>query len=461
MDCRFIMIVDDNKSVCDQVKNALVISGYQTQCCHEGNSAIRLLYQHEPDVLLIDTGISDPSAMAVLAEAKLLYPQLPVIIITAHPDIVDAICAIKAGAWDYFPKPFEINHLMELVSRAMKTRWCKNSSTQTNENTRSRIRALMGNSVEIENIIKDILRVAHTDFSVIVESETGTGKELIAKNIHLASLRENNIFIPIDCGAIADSLIENELFGHEKGAYTGANNVQIGKFEAAEGGTLFLDEITNMSLAAQAKLLRALQERVIYRIGGNQPIPVNVRVIAASNENLLESVVKGKFRQDLYYRLNEYSINIPPLRTRPEDILFLAERFMQETRSELLKPPVVFSDAAKDRLLEHSWPGNVRELRAVIRRAALVVDQEVQIDDLGLSKFGLISTRNDFQLCLEGASLKEITQINIDMVERIVIEKMLRETHNNKAETARRLDIDYKTLYYKLKKISCGENSYE
>lgn len=462
----YVLIIDDNKDICDLLSHLLKKAGYETQQGYDGDTAIKSLSQREPDVLLLDSIIPEPSGMAVLANAHILYPQLPVIIITGNAGILSAVCAIKAGAWDYIPKPFDNNRVLELVNRAMQTRWGKHDSNcKANKDTKMRVAAVMGYSHEIQCVCRDIIRVAHTQFSVIIQGETGTGKELVAKNIHLASPRAANTFIPIDCGAIPDSLIENELFGHEKGSYTGADQIRAGKFEAADGGTLFLDEIANMSLSAQAKLLRVLQERVIYRIGGTKPIPINVRVLAASNEGLLDAVVKGTFREDLYYRLNEYVIRIPPLRKRHDDILFLAERFMKETSVELGKEAIDFSLAAKEMLLRYHWPGNVRELRAIIRRAALVSEQEVDIDDLGLViKVAEIpapvkKTNLDYiqNFCFEGASLKEITQLNIDEIERVIIQDTLKKTNNNKAEAARRLNIDYKTLHSKLKKINAAE----
>ncbi|MFM8330461.1 MAG: sigma-54-dependent transcriptional regulator, partial [Candidatus Methylumidiphilus sp.] len=438
---------------------------------------MELLSQREPDVLLLDTIIPEPNGMVVLAHAHSLFPQLPVVIITGNAGILSAVCAIKAGAWDYIPKPFDHSSVLKLVDRAMKTRWGRQTSeTNTNKiGVKERIALLMGNSHNIQCLAKDLIRVAQTDFSVIIQGETGTGKELVAKNVHLASPRADKPFIPIDCGAIPDTLIENELFGHEKGSYTGADHVQGGKFEAAEGGTLFLDEIANMSLSAQSKLLRALQERVIYRIGSSKPIPANVRVLAASNENLLDAVVKGKFREDLYYRLNEYVIRIPPLRERPEDILTLADRFAAETGNELAKTDLEFSQAAKESMLIYHWPSNVRELRAVVRRAALISDGIISPADLGLrcqapaspaaeksnpaaAQPKLASWPDSIQtICPEGSSLKEITQLNIDEIERVIILDTLAKTGNNKAEAARRLNIDYKTLYSKLKKINATE----
>jgi two-component system nitrogen regulation response regulator GlnG len=441
-------------------------AGYQTQQGYDGVTALKLLSQREPDVLLLDSVIPEPNGMAVLAKAHARYPHLPVIIITGNSGILSAVCAIKAGAWDYLPKPFDNSRVLELVSRAVQTRASKNDlNSKANRDISARITAIMGDSTENKRVVSDIVRVAHTDFSVIIQGETGTGKELIAKNIHLSSRRAAADFVPIDCGAMSDSLIENELFGHEKGSYTGADNVCMGKFEAANGGTLFLDEIANMSLSAQAKLLRVLQERVVCRIGAIKPIPVDVRVLAASNEDLLDAVVNGTFREDLYYRLNEYVIRLQPLRNRHEDILILAYRFMAETSLELGKAPVDFSVVAKDALLRYHWPGNVRELRTVIRRAALVSENEVKVDDLGLvarvttspsltQKTHLDTMQN---YCSEGASLKEITRLNIGEIERTIIQDTLKKTGNNKAEAARRLNVDYKTLCSKLKKINIHE----
>jgi two-component system, NtrC family, response regulator HydG len=464
----YVLIIDDNKDICDLLARLLEQAGYQTQQGYDGVTAIKLLSQREPDVLLLDCVIPEPNGMAVLAKAHAEYPQLPVIIITGNSGITGAVSAIKSGAWDYLPKPFENNRVLELVNRAVQTRDNnKKLNSKASRDIRARITAVMGDSKENQRIIRDIARVARTDFSVIIQGETGTGKELIARNIHLSSRRAAADFVPIDCGAMSDQLIENELFGHEKGSYTGADYASKGKFEAADSGTLFLDEIANMSLSAQAKLLRVLQERVVYRIGANKPIPVDVRVLAASNEDLLDAVVNGTFREDLYYRLNEFVIRLQPLRNRHEDIMILAYRFMAETSLELDKGPVDFTAAAKDALLRYHWPGNVRELRTVIRRAALVSEGEVDVDDLSLmdrrAKESPLRTQKTHldtlpNLFREGASLKEITRQNVDEIERIIIQDTLKKTGNNKAEAARRLNIDYKSLCSKLKKSNIHES---
>ncbi len=479
-----VLIIDDDKDICDLLAYLLQRAGYQTQQGYDGVTAMALLTKVEPDVLLLDSIIPEPNGLAVLAKVRVMYPQLPVIIITGTAGILSAVCAIKAGAWDYMPKPFDNNRVLELVNRAVQTRANKKDRPVKSDLTVSAVvTELMGTSAETKKIIADIERVAHTNFSVIIQGETGAGKELVAKNIHLASRRFKGIFIPIDCGAISEALIENELFGHEKGSFTGADNRSMGKFEAANGGTLFLDEIANMSLSAQAKLLRVLQERVVCRIGSSKPIPIDVRIIAATNENLLDAVVRGDFREDLYYRLNEYVIYIQPLRERPEDIIFLAQRFMKEVCLELSIDVITFSIDAKKVLLSHLWLGNVRELRSVIRRVALVAQKEVSDVDLKflMLRVTLPYTRvapsvliqksvTDFS-CLtcvgssnyknlsdyDGLSLKEITRMTTQKMDAIIIQNMLKETRNNKAEAARRLGMDYKSLCSKLKKILNSE----
>ncbi|MFM8443018.1 MAG: sigma-54-dependent transcriptional regulator [Methylococcus sp.] len=478
MNAGYILIIDDDKDICELLTYLLERAGYETRHGQDGQSAMRLLAEREPDVLLLDTVIPEPNGMLVLAHARSLYPHLPVLMVTGNTGVASAVMAIKAGAWDYIPKPFENGRVLELVDLAMKTRLGGNSqqSKGGKAHANQRIAQLMGESHTIRCLAIDLGRVSHTNFSVIINGETGTGKELVAKSIHAASPRSEKPFIPIDCGAIPDTLIENELFGHERGAYTGANTHQIGKLEAANGGTLFLDEIANMSLSAQSKLLRALQERIIFRIGGTKPIAVDVRVLAASHVNLMDAVISGHFREDLYYRLNEYVIRIPPLRERPDDILSLAERFSVETCKELNMPMVDFSPDARKALLSYLWPGNVRELRAVVRRATLVAMGRITPDDLNLPRQApsqppaaaysvRISPGNSIireflpTLCLEGESLKSITQTNIDQLERIIIKDAMLKSGHNKAEVARRLKIDYKTLYSKLKKLQLTEET--
>ena len=470
----YVLIADDDHDICDLLVYLLEKAGYETNKVHDGDAVISSLMKREPNLLLLDNVMPGASGMDILAHTHLYYPQLPVIMITGNGGIFDAVSAIKAGARDYLTKPFDNARVLELVNKELqilKQMMGNHINCEPKQNTSRRIAAEMGNSAEIQTLIKSILSVAPTNFSVIIQGQSGTGKELVAKNIHLASQRSANSFTPIDCGAIPDTLIENELFGHEKGSYTGADQQRVGRIEATEGGTLFLDEIVNLSLSSQSKLLRVLQERVIYRVGSIKPIPVNIRILVASNEDLLDAVIKGKFREDLYFRLNEFTIRIPSLHNRPADILFLAHRYILETSSELGKSIPPLSSSAINELLQYSWPGNVRELRAVIRRAVLLAEVEIGVSELSLpvsndteqltnsldkAQNASCKVFNDDCLeCLESKLLEGMTLKEMEIfVSNTIIKKMMIRTDNNKSETSRRLSIDYKTLLSKIKKFS-------
>lgn len=324
----------------------------------------------------------------------------------------------------------------------------------------------MGRSAQIMHLISELSNVATTDYSVVIQGETGTGKELVARYLHRHSPRGNGPFVAVDCGAMAEDLLENEFFGHEKGAYTGADRQRIGHFENARGGTLFLDEVSNLSFNAQALLLRVLQERTIRRLGGNRDIKIDVRVLAASNCDLAEAVKKRDFREDLLYRLNDYCIRLPALRQRREDILHLSRRFMREAGDELRKTVTGFTSAAERKLLLAKWPGNVRQLRSVIRRAVLQADKVIDADNLQVSTVGdvfasiipvaaRIEAHSGEQLLmlLERHSLKNIVSEYSGKLEAAILVEVLEQTGGNKAEAARLLRIDYKTIHTKLKKF--------
>jgi len=317
------------------------------------------------------------------------------------------------------------------------------------------LREMMGPSSRIGRLIADIGLVAPTTFTVLITGETGAGKEIVANAIHKMSARCDGPFVAVDCGSIPHTLIESELFGHEKGSFTGADRPQIGKFESASGGTLFLDEISNLHPSVQPKLLRALQENQIWRVGGKNPLPVNIRIIAASNQNLLMLVKKKSFRLDLYYRLNEFSLTVPSLRERQEDIAYLAERFLKLTNKELKKNISGFTDAASRLLMSQQWPGNVRELRSTIRRAVLMADKFIGPNELDICHEGAMSTSSSFdveeQFKNENQSLKQIVNSMVIEVEYEVITKVLRQTDGNKAKAARILKIDNKTIHKKIK----------
>jgi two-component system nitrogen regulation response regulator GlnG len=316
----------------------------------------------------------------------------------------------------------------------------------------------MGPSDAIGRLIAEVNRVAKSDFSVIIQGETGAGKELVAQAIHRTSPRAAGPFIPVDCGAIPEALFESELFGHEKGAFTSAAGLKPGKFELAKDGTLFLDEISNMPLASQAKLLRAIQDKQICRVGGTRPFPINVRLLAASNQDLADAVAAGSFRHDLLYRLNEFTIRIPPLHRRKEDILYLAKRFLDITNIELNKNVQGITESAIEVLLTHQWPGNVRQLRSTIRRAVLIADEVITESDFDFHWEKASETERKASASLperpwSDRSLKEIVQQNTFAVEREVLVKALRYAGGNKAKAARLLRIDYKTMHNKVKQL--------
>nr|WP_297347143.1 sigma-54 dependent transcriptional regulator [uncultured Glaciecola sp.] len=473
----YVLIADDNKDMCDLLAYLLGNAGYKTQQVQDGDAVISLLTKCEPSLLLLDNIMPGTTGMEILAYTNLYFPRLPVIMITGNGGIFGAVSAMKAGASDYLAKPFDNARVLDLVNKFSNIRNQLTSGGSTKcepqKTTSLRIANFMGDSEEIRVMTRNILLVAPTNLSVIIQGESGTGKELVAKNIHQASLRAAQAFTPIDCGSISDALIENELFGHEKGAYTGADRTYVGKIESSEGGTLFLDEIINMSLSAQAKLLRVIQERVIYRVGSTAPIPVNIRILVASNENLLDAVVKGKFREDLFYRLNEFTIHITPLRYRPADMLFLANRFKVEASIEMSKSVPSLSNLAINELQRYAWPGNVRQLRSTMRRATLMAGSQIDVSDLDFPADG-----NNNELVLKQDGVQQITLNTASdciaymatlapenlslksmkiMFSEEVIKNTLKVTNNNKSETARRLSIDYKTLLLKIKSFTTEE----
>ena len=341
-----------------------------------------------PDMMLVDIKMPEMDGMEVMRQAKDLDPDLPVVIITAYAEIHGAVKAIKAGAHDYLSKPFDNQEVIRVIHRALAERELKRRLKELSSRIKENIslKEMMGPSDTVARVISEVNRVAESDFTVVIIGETGSGKEVIARAIHQASPRSKGPFIPVDCGAIPEALLESELFGHEKGAFTGAEVQKPGKFELAEGGTLFLDEISNMPLGSQAKLLRVLQEKKVYRVGGTKPINVNVRLLAASNRDLHDLTVSGTFRRDLFYRINEFTIVIPPLRERKEDIPYLAKRFLDMANIELKKGVRGFSESALNVLFNYNWPGNVRQLRSTIRRAALLADDLITEKHLDLKR---------------------------------------------------------------------------
>jgi DNA-binding NtrC family response regulator len=451
-----ILIVDDEKHISTALTSLVKSEGFKAMAARDGATALETIRKEAPDMVLTDIKMPGMDGMELMRRAKDVDPDLPIVMITAYAEIHGAVRAIKAGAHDYLSKPFNNEEVVRVIHRALSEhelkRKLKELSSRLQENIP--LKEMMGPSDAVVRVISELNRVAGSDFTVVIVGETGSGKEVIARAIHQASPRSNAAFIPVDCGAIPETLLESELFGHEKGAFTGAEIQKPGKFEVAEGGTLFLDEISNMPLGSQAKVLRVLQEKKVYRVGCTKPISVNVRLLVASNQDLHELTASGSFRRDLFYRLNEFSIVVPPLRERKEDIPYLAKRFLDLANIELKKSVKGFSESALNVLFNYNWPGNVRQLRSTIRRATLLADEMITEKHLDLKRVpvpGLAFTPKVQGTPWKGLSLREIVQQSSTAVEREVLTQVLKNTGGNKAKAARLLKIDYKTIHGKIK----------
>ena len=451
-----VLIVDDMADARHTLARLLETEGFEPQEAANGAAGLEMMRTQPPDAVLLDMMMPGMNGTQLLAEARKLDEDVPVIMVTAFGSIASAVETVKNGAYDYITKPFENNELVLTVRRALETHRLRKENRLLLQSVgeETSLRVLMGPSRYVDALSCEVERVAPTDFTVVITGETGAGKEVVARAIHRRSRRAALPLVVVDCGSIAPSLIESELFGHEKGAFTGAVKRQTGKFEQASGGTLLLDEIASLPLSLQAKLLRALQEKRICSVGGREMIMVDIRVIAATNRDLASMVASGDFRRDLYHRLNEFAIYVPPLRERREDIAFLANRFLALTNKELNKNVREISNAAMEVLLAHPWPGNVRELRNVIRRAVLLASSGIDREHLCIADLhqGNGSNGNVTDCPIDGAGpLKEIVRQKVRQLERDVLIQVLRETGGNKAWAARMLQIDYKTIHTKIR----------
>ena len=485
-----ILIVDDEPMICESLARLAQQEGIVPLVAYDGESALKKIRLESPDVLLVDFKLPDMDGMEVLRRAKALDEDLPVVIITAFAQVHGAVEAMRASAHDYLAKPFQHHEVINVMHRALAERSIKLKLKELSSlaHRYANLLETMGPSDAIGRLTTDVNRVAKSNFSVVITGETGTGKELVAQTIHQASLRAKAPFIPVDCGAIPETLLEGELFGHEKGAFTGAVHQHAGKFELAKGGTLFLDEIANLPLGSQAKLLRVLQEKLVCRVGGAKPVEVDVRVLVASNKDLEAAATSGSFRRDLFFRLNEFAIRVPPLRERPEDIMYLAKRFLDITSQELGKQVRGFSPPVVHLLLTFPWPGNVRQLRSTVRRAVLLADEvvmEKHMDIKGVNGFGMkaafppagapsdppaaslvlpvsmAASLEAQEVPIQNLSLKEIVSSRTVVIERQVLCQVLHKAAGNKAQAARLLHIDYKTIQSKIRKYGITSNERE
>ncbi len=462
---RKILLVDDDHDFRWATGNILQAVGHRVVHARNGVEAIDFLETGVPDLVLLDYRMPGQDGLQVAAEMKKRIPAVPIIMITAYGEIDSAVKAMKLGVYDYVTKPIDNNDLLFSIKRALDKQDLVQEVAHLRNvlSERASLYELMGSSKPVKKLVRHVEKVSPTRFTVLIEGESGTGKELVARAIHDLSEARNGPFVAVDCGAIPTALMESELFGYMKGAFTGAYGDKPGHFELAEQGTLFLDEVGNIAYSVQQKLLRAIQERVVQRLGAKTPLPINVRIVAATNQSLKKDVESGKFRSDLYFRLNEFSVKMPALRERIEDIPYLAGKFMDEVEKELNKAVNGFSKEALVSLRSYHWPGNVRELRNVIRQAVLLCDKNSAIQPVHLMYHSHVPTATETaglmtsETVYDGSSsLKELVQWHMNDLEKRLIREALAAAKGNKSEAARNLGVDYKTLLRKIKALSIG-----
>jgi len=449
-----ILIVDDDKDFQFTVYNILKDEGYEVIVTNNGTGAFNKIKRTSPDLVLLDIKLPDMDGMKILERIKKTDKDLIVIMITGYGHINETVKAMKLGAFDYITKPFDNRELIIRIKKALQTQYLNKELESLRKIVGENIitKEVMGEGPKIKRVLNQLKIIAPTNLSVIIQGESGTGKELIAQMIHQVSKRKDEPFITIDCGTIPVELAESELFGYEKGAFTGSDSKKEGRFEQANGGTLFLDEINNLSDAIQMKLLRVIQERKLQHLGGKKDINIDVRIIVATNVDLYEAVKSGKFRNDLFHRLNEFHIFIPPLRERKEDIPTLAKHFLNMANKELNRKIKGFSADTMKFLHNYSWPGNVRELKNAIRRAVILTDYNVS-EYINLSSLSAdMKQQEEIEMIKtfeEGFSFGEI----IKNLERNLIQKALEKADNNKTQAAKILKIQRKALYRKMEKL--------
>ena len=447
-----ILIVDDEPDIRDLLEITLIRMGHQTQTAENLRAARDALAAHTFDLCLTDMNLPDGNGIDLVRHIQKHHPNTPVAVITAYGSVDTAIAALKAGAFDFVSKPVELSRLRELVTTALKL-----SAGKTDN--RDLKRELLGTSPAMSTLRRQIRKLARSQAPIYISGESGSGKELVARMIHSQGPRADGPFIPVNCGAIPSELMESEFFGHRKGAFTGATDNKTGLFQAASGGTLFLDEVADLPLPMQVKLLRAIQEKAVRPVGDEQEYPVDVRILAATHKNLQNEVAEGRFRQDLFYRINVIELKVPPLRERKEDIPLLARHILDKLSAECDLPPMGISRAALDKLLAYSFPGNVRELENILERAfTLCEGEEIGPDDLALEPAPAGTTTDDSgHSQVLGATPEIPVNLNLEdfleSIEKKAIEKALEETRWNKTAAAKKLGISFRALRYRLKKL--------
>ncbi|GFO58435.1 acetoacetate metabolism regulatory protein AtoC [Geomonas silvestris] len=448
-----IMVVDDEHLIRWSLEQNLKKQGYEVYTAGTGEDALRLAREEQPDLVLLDYHLPGINGLEVLQRLKETDEDVVVIMVTAQGGLETAVNTMRHGAYDYINKPFNLDELSIVIRKALETSDLRREVVQLrSEHKKQGPPTILGNSKHMKNVLEMMAKVAKSDAStVLIQGESGTGKELVAKWIHYESARAEKPFVAINCAAVPATLLESELFGHEKGAFTDAKASKKGLFELADGGTVFLDEIGDMEIGMQAKLLRFLEDRTFRRIGGTKSMPVDVRIVSATNKDLLKAIEDKTFRNDLYYRLQVIPIFLPPLRERKEDIITLVNYFMENFSKEFNKPMKGISNMAEKLLVEYSWPGNIRELKNVIERAIILgTDENLLLENLPLeivakaSQSGAVSMTT-FKLPPEG--------IDIEEVERELIKQSLEITDWNQSKAAKKLNLGIDAFRYRMKKF--------
>jgi len=445
-----ILVVDDERNIRSSLEGILKDEGYRVRGVPTGEDLLKQVAQGVPDLVILDVWLPGMDGLQALEELKRIHSHLPVIMISGHSSIETAVKATRLGAYDFIEKPLSLEKTVLAVRNALEFQRLEQENRELRQTLEERYE-IVGESPAIQALRTQIQSAAPSHGRVLIRGESGTGKELIARAIHRQSLRADKVFVEVNCAAIPDELIESELFGHERGAFTGATTKRRGKFEMADGGTIFLDEVGDMSLKTQAKVLRVLQEQTFERVGGSETMAVEVRVIAASNKHLEEEIQRGKFREDLFYRLNVIPFEVPPLRDRKEDIPLLSSHFLRLFSGEYGKREKAFSPDAMDLLIQYPWPGNVRELRNVTERMVIMVGQEViQREDLAQSLRPRTPGGTD-EAAEPAPEAEGSLRDARERFERDFILRCLKGTHWNITRAAERLGIERSNLHRKMK----------
>jgi two-component system response regulator HydG len=447
-----VLVVDDDSAHRTMLRTLIDGWGYDVSEADDGSTAVEKIKKTVFDLVLMDVRMVKVSGLEALETIKALNPAIPVIIMTAFSSVETAVKALKQGAHDYLTKPLDFDKLRLTIDRAMEHTRLKEENRLLRETLGQQFDSqnIIGRSPAMLKLLETVSQVAPSEATVLISGDSGTGKELIAGAIHFNSLRKNGPFVKINCAAITETLLESELFGHEKGAFTGADRRKEGRFSQAHGGTLLLDEVSEMSLMMQVKLLRALQEREFNRVGGETTIQVDVRVMAATNKNLKDQINEGAFREDLYYRLNVVELEVPPLSDRKEDIPLLTRHFLEIFAAKNRKEIKGFTPKAMDNLIHYDWPGNVRELMNAVERAVVLAQSSyLDVSDFPFMKDS--SNENDQKDSVSPDALILQGEAPLEEIEKTAILKTLQAADGNKSEAARRLGITRKTLHKKLK----------